>query len=262
MKNLDFKKLLVLLIILVIAAVAIFFIIKGVQNNKETKKVIENAEAISIKYYANLTEGYTTPYGGIDILYKNDKTKFTDLNFAVVLNTAIKYTKENGIDTKVSTVALNSLNNKEYGKITDYIAYSGKGIRQAIKELFGTTIEDRTVTSKYGYAYDFYYNKDYDIYLMKRNENKSTIVMEQSMDYKVIETTKKDDKIITTIAIAYVYDDEVSKIYAKDSAGENIVSENSDEFPVDKIDEFDKFKIIVKQTEDNKLVFDSVEKVK
>ena len=109
MKNLDFKKLLVLVGIIAVIGLAIFFIIKLTNNSKATKEEKKTAENLSISYYANLTEGYATLYGGLDVLFQEDETTFQDLSIATILNTAIKYAEYEGIDTSVSNTAIDLL---------------------------------------------------------------------------------------------------------------------------------------------------------
>lgn len=263
MKNLDLKKLLVFIGIIAVVALSIFLIIKSLGNNKPTEEETKDVESLSIDYYASLTAGYNTSYNGLDVLFATDKTTVDDLNYNCILNTAIKYATDKGIDLSVPSNVLTILGESgTYGNINDYVAYNGVGVRNAIKELFGITKTDTTILGNFDFLYDFYYVKKYDMYLVKRSKATDNSNSYQSIDYSIIETTKKKDKLSTTIAIAYVYNDGSAKIYAKDKLGENIVSEDSKEFPKDKIDEFDKFTITLKQSENDKYVFESIEKVK
>jgi hypothetical protein len=83
------------------------------------------------------------------------------------------------------------------------------------------------------------------------------------LDYSIIETTSKKDKIIITTAIAYVQKEENKKTYASDMSGENVVAKDCTEFPTDKIDEFTKYEFTLKKSTDGKnYVFESVKKVK
>ena len=75
MKNFDVKKLFVLILIVLVVAVGVFFIVKNLGGSKKpTEEEAENAENLSIEYYANLTRGYSSFYGGLEILYQNEKT--------------------------------------------------------------------------------------------------------------------------------------------------------------------------------------------
>ncbi len=265
MKNVDIKKLLVLIGILAVVGVIIFFVIKGVNNNKENKEIEKAAETVTLDYYINLTAGYNTNFGGLDVLFVNDKTTVENLHKSSILTTAIRYASEKHLDYGVSKTILDSLNaSKTYGNIDDYAAYKGEAIRTAVKELFGDIkYVDSSSISTYEYLNDYYYNNTFDVYLVKRNNVTSNNNEENTIEHHVIETKKqKDGKIITTIAIAYVHNDGTNKTYSKDKLGKNVIVENSEKFPEDKADEFEKYNITVKPGEKDKYVFESIEKVK
>ena len=263
MKNLDFKKLLVFIIIIIIIGLLIFgsvkFLGKGSSNRQEEDKIKENIE----KYFSKITEGYSTIYGGTDILYSNDKTTLNDLEDKNILNMAIKYASENKLDISVAISDLNAINEEgSYGDIKEYTAYNGKGVRQAAKELFGKDIEDKSVVSTSGFIYDFFYISEFDLYLVKRNNVPDISSDKQKIEYKVIKTDKKKDKYIVTAAIAYTYKNGENIIYASDSSGMNVISKDGKEFPEDKIDEFDKFQFTLTIDKDGNYQFESIEKVK
>lgn len=263
MKNVDFKKLFILIgIIAVIAAVILLITKLGGKNL--TKEETKNVEDASINYYANLTEGYATPYGGIDILFQKDEVTFDKLETREIINTSIKYATDKGFDTSISENKINLLKtNNNYGKIEEYALYNGESIRKAIKELFGDVeYIDASSTNNYNYLYDYIYDRKSDVYLVKRNSVKSQVDKNQSLEYKHISTKAKDKKAIVTLAITYVYNDGKTSTYAKDPLGETIIAEEVKEFPEDKINEFDKYEITLSQTKDGKYVFESLKKVK
>lgn len=264
MKNVDFKKLFILLGIVAVIAVVIILIVNLSGKNKLTEEETKQIEDVSINYYANLTEGYTTVYGGLDILYQRDDVTFSSLEDVEIINTAIKYASNTGLDTSVSDAKLKALETtKKYGKISDYSVYNGESIRTAITALFGDVkYADVSANNNYNYIYDYYYDSSNDVYLVKRNDVQSQTDTAQSIDYQLISTTAKDDKAVVTFAIAYTYTSDSTTIYAKDPEGETIVSENASEFPEDKIDEFDKYEITLTKTSDGKYVFESMKKVK
>lgn len=264
MKNLDFKKLLVFIGIIAVIGLAIFFIIKLSNNSKATKEEKKTAENLSISYYANLTEGYSTLYGGLDVLFQSDETTFKDLSIAAVLNTAIKYAEYEGIDTSVSNTAIDLLEEeKKYKNLNDFTFYRGEAIRQAIKELFGDVeYVDQSAEGIENYIYDIIYEGTYDLYLVRRNETQDIASNKHGIDYTIIDTKSKDDKIITKIAIAYTYSNTNSKSYSKDKNGSKIIVKEAKEFPTDKAEEFDNFEITLKKTKENKYVFESIKKVK
>lgn len=263
MKNLDFKKLLVLLLIIAAIVAVVFIIINVVSKGGLTEEDKKKAEERITTYYTSLTDGYTTAYGGTDMLYQKESVTFADLEQAPVIYTAIKYAEANGINTSVKTEYLNALNNEgSYGDISLYSAYSGVGVRTAIKELFGeVSYTDASSTNNHDFKYDYHYIKKYDIYLMKKSNAIELTNTNQRVVQHVIKTEEKDEKIVTTIAVAYVYDDGTVVKYATDKKGINVVAEDVTEFPTDKIDEFDKFEITVTKKDDN-FIFESIKKIK
>ena len=263
MKNFDVKKLFVLILIVLVVAVGVFFIVKNLGGSKKpTEEEAENAENLSIEYYANLTRGYSSFYGGLEILYQNEKTTYEDLEPAAIIYSAINYATDNNIDLSINTNTLLEL--KEDGGYTDidkYTVYKGEGIRNAVKELFGVDFKNQSADDSINFMYKFVYDSVYDVYLMSNSGVQDLTDRDRYIDYKIIETVKKKDKIITTIAIAYVYNNAGTIMYAKDPNGEEIIIEDAEkeEFPEDKVDEFNKYDITLKETEDNKFVFDSIE---
>lgn len=264
MKNVDFKKLFILIGIIAIIAVAVFLIIKLGNKNKLTEEEEKAVINVSTEYYANLTRGYATPYGGLDVLYQRDSVTFKDLELEEIINTSIKYAEENSIDTTVSASQIKALTaSKKYEDLSKYSLYSGTGVRAAIKALFGVEeYSDTSATNNYNYIYDYIYDSTNDVYLVQRNKVRDQINEAQSIDYKIVSTIAKDDKVTITMAIAYVYNDGTNNMYAKDPDGEKVIVKNSENFPEDKIDEFDKFEFTLKQTKDKKYVFESIKKVK
>ena len=263
MKNFDVKKLFVLILIILVIAVGIFFIVKNLGGNKKpTKEETENAETLSIDYYANLTRGYSSSYGGLDILFQREKTTYDDLETAAILNSAINYAIDNNIDLSVATSIISDLGTEAgYENIDDCLVYKGEGVRKAIKELFGVDFKDTSSVDNLSFLYNFMYDSIYDVYVVERNDVEDLYETQRAIDYKIIETVKNKDKVTTTIAIAYVYNDAGKIMYAKDPNGKEIIVENAEkeEFPEDKVDEFNKYDITLKETEDNKFVFDSIE---
>lgn len=264
MKKFDAKKLLVFIIIIVILVALGFVILKFVNKDKVSETDKQTVEANITSYYLNLSKGYSTTYDGLDVLYSYDKTTFEDLTEQEIIYTAISYLNESDINYTISADYMNDLKKSNaYGSMDDYRIYSGESIRQAVKELFGVDTFQETATPT-NFLYDIYYDVTYDCYLLKRNDVTDYKVDEASMDYSIISTENQDGKLVTTVAIAYVYNDGGNIMYMKDPEGTQIVVENLEkkEFPTDKIDEFTKYKFTLKQTQDKKYVFESVEKVK
>lgn len=262
MKNLDIKKLLVFIVIVAAIALVVFFVVKKVKDSKPTEDETKIAEELIADYYSTMTAGFTTQYGGIDILYNADKITYEDLSYASILNVANKYASDKGYNTGITNSVIQKLNAMgTYGNLDSAAIFTGTDIRKAIKELFGKEVEDQNAANNYDFRYDFYYNAEYDVYIMKENDLKDYTTPNEYMDYTVVETTKEKDKLKTTIAIAYVYNDGTNTNYYKDRNGENVIAENVTEFPKDKVNEFDKYTFTLAKTEDNNYVFESIEKI-
>lgn len=263
MKNLDIKKLLVLILIIAIVGLIIFFVVRTFTKEKITDDEKEMAESKIVDYYAAMTYGFNTQYGGIDILYNSDSIVYDDLNPASVLTIATKYLSKTQTNENVSNNVIDILNQSgTYGNLDDASFYTGASIREAIKYLFGIDFENISADENYDFIYDFYYDKEYDTYIMKRNNVTDYSTANEYIDYSIIETTKEKDKIKTNLAIAYVFNDGTNTNYYQDRNGEKIIAENVTEFPKDKINDFDKYTFTLKKADNNNYVFESIEKVK
>lgn len=264
MKNLDGKKLLVLIGIILVVAVIVFVIVKAINNNGITEEDKKQAEENALTYFVNLTENYKTPYNGIDKLFQLEETTFKTLSQESIVSTAIKYAKENDIEIVISDRTASLIKNSNtYPNFSEYDVYKGESIREIIKKLFGNVeFSNYDYTNKTSYLYEGIYDNTFDVYLIKRNNVKDVTSEFQSIKFSLIDTKIKDKKIVTTIAVAYVYDDGANIMYAQDKNGKNVIAENVNEFPTDKIDEFDKFEITSTKTEEGNIVFESIKKVK
>ncbi len=265
MKNLDVKKLLVFIAIIAVVALIVIFGSKELFGEKKASaEESEKAEKLVTTYFGNLSYGYATNYRGLDVLYQSDKTTLEDLELKQIINSSIIFSTNNNINTNVPYSTLNNISKIEgFSNIDEYSAYSGEGLRESAKSLFGIDLSKESDNSDYGYLYDFIYVKEYDTYLMKRNKVEDIRNNKQGIDYTIVKTTKKDKDIMTTLAIAYTYEiDENTRSFAKDKQGENIIEESSKEFPKDKVDEFEKYTFTMTENEDGNYIFKSVEKVK
>ncbi len=264
MKNIDGKKLLALIGIILVIALIIFIVFKGVNKNGITKEDKELAEKYALTYVVNLTENYNTPYNGTEKLFQQEETTYTDLNATEIINVAIKYIENTNMDASINEETLRIINRvKDINNFDEYKSYNGETVREAVKAIFGNvTYNDFSATEETNYLYDFIYNKKYDIYLSKRNNVKEYETSYQSLEFSKISTTVKDEKIIVTIAVAYVYDDGSTRLYGQDKNGENIIVEEVDEIPSNKVNEFDKFEISFTKSDDENIAFESIKKVK
>ena len=261
MKKMDWKKILVLIAIVALIAVLLFFLVKK-EDDKEVKASEEEtkiAENIIEEYLLSLTEGYNTPYSGIDVLYSKDKTTFEDLSAGNIIRAAINYANLNNLDTSVSGNIIENI--KDTYDMNEYSPYNAKAIRQAIKELFGKDFNGSSIDEP-NYLYNYFYVEEYDIYLSGKNDNTVELDTNHSMNYRIIETTKIKDTLKTKVAIAYIYDNNGKLVFTSDSTGNNIVFENEDnnyDIPDEEVSKFTQYTITLKKSDD-KYVFDNIRK--
>ncbi len=266
MKNFDFKKLLVFLVIIAALALVIFFVVKLTSNEKKTSdEETKILEQIGLDYISKLTEGYISDYNGLDLLYNYDETvTYETLTPAMVLHSATKYIINTEMNNAVSTVALEKVTNDVDFDASNYTAFNGEAIRQAIKELYGVDFTDTSAMDELGFTYNYYYDSNYDIYLKGINSQFSGFNYDNGIRYYVVKTVKdkKEDSLKMEFAVAFTHITEEQKMdYAKEATGETIIvtQEIKDEFPKDKVDEFEKYTITLKKDGDN-YVFDSFKK--
>lgn len=264
MKNVDGKKLVVFILIVIALVGIVFLIFKATNKDKLTKEEKQNVENSVIDIYLNMTSGYSTMYGGLDVLYSYDKLTVNDLKEQELVYTAINYLNNNNISYSISGDYMEGLKESNlYGSLDDYRIYKGESVRQAIKDLFG--LDNIPMTERpANFLYDIYYNEAYDCYLLSENTKvTNNNDPNTTMDFSIISTEKKDGKLETTVAIAYVFNNNGNIMYLKDPKGVTVIAEGltAKEFPKDKIDEFDKYKFILNETSDKKYTFESVEKI-
>ena len=263
MEKFDIKKIGIVLAIIAVVVLATFLISKAFTGNVD-KESLEKYEKTTIDYYLGLTAGLNTPFDGYEALYEAEETTIENLSDRQLLHTAIDYiTKENKA-TSGDYRTLLMLYKDKYPAIEKSGIFKAEELREAIKVLFGidnfanpTILADATSLTTYEYL------AEEDIYLVYGDYTNSVVDTNLMLDYSVIETTSKKDKIITTVAIAYVQKNNDKKTYASDRFGESIVAENVTEFPTDKIDEFKKYEFTLTKSKDGKsYIFESVKKVK
>lgn len=263
MKNLDIKKLLVFLGLIILIVGGVIFTITHNKSKEEEKNIREESENITVKYFANLTQGYSSVYSGLDVLYNQDKVTAKDLEYGAIINTAVKYAQDNNINLNVNKNVIDALEkSKKYGSMKQYTAYNGENLRNTIKLLFGDVEEPLNMTGSLVYLYDYIYVFENDIYLMKKNDKVSDFTdASYFIDYSLVKQESKKDTVKTTIAIAYVKVTDGNYTYYSDSKATNEIASEIKEFPEEKRDEFDKFTFTLKKTDDG-YRFESVEKVK
>ena len=265
MKNVDMKKLLVFILIIALLILAAFGVSKLVgKGSKPSKEVQEEVTNLATKYYATMTEGYTTEFNGIDALYSREKTTYDDINKAAIIYTAIRYAEDNDIDLSISREAEINLEDL-YGR-EDVVAYNAEQIRKIVKKLFNKDLVNKDYEGGITFAYNYYYDQDTDTYTVEGNP---LAVLDEgdslAVKTKVVDTVKKGDDIIVSLIVAYVYPgEEGSYVYYSESDGadKNRVAETTKkEFVDEKDDSFNKYEITLKKASDG-YAFESIEKIK
>ena len=132
-----------------------------------------------------------------------------------------------------------------------------------IKNYFGSNLILKDYIGAANFNYDYYYLEQYDVFMKVKNQTVDLTSDKSSMDFKIIETKKEKDTLVTTVAVAYVYYNGTDYKYAQDKNGSNIIVSGVKEyeFPEDKDDEFNKYIFRTKKVDD-KYILDSIEKVK
>ncbi len=260
MKKIDFKKLGVLIILIIVGVLAIFGITKIVQKiSGPSKAVREQVEENVEKYFTYLSVGHTSIFNGIDLLYDKDEVKFEDLNKGTVIETAIQYANEHGKYLNVDKNIVDEFNKQNNKK---GVGYDAKVVGEAIKELFGKEMPITTYMAEANYLYDYYYLPDYNMIIKSRSKTQDISTENNFISTHIIDTKKEKGNLVTTVAVAYVYTNGTSYSFAADKNGVKIVDGNREkrEFPVEKAEEFPKYRFISKKVDD-KYVFERIEKV-
>lgn len=265
MKKFDIKKIGIILAIVVVAILAIVLISKAIKGNVDEES-IKKYEDTTVQYYLSLSAGLNTSFDGMEALYQVDETKLEDLNDRQILHTAIDYVskeydnQEHGVDL----ITISMLYKDEYPDIEKSGLYQGKAIRKAIKTLFGIdNFANPTIEADATFLTNYIYLAEEDIYIVNGDYATSVRDPELMVDYSIVNTKTKKDKIITTVAIGYAQKTGDVRTYASDMFGEKVVAEKVSEFPKDKIDEFEKYEFTLTKSKDGKnYIFESVKKVK
>jgi len=259
-KKIDFKKLGVLIILILVGVLAIFGITKIVQKiSGPSKEVKEKVEGNIEKYFAYLGTGHASIFNGIDVLYDRDKVTFDDLNKGSVIEIALQYANENNKDIAADKSVVDAYNKANK---TNGVGFNAKTVAEAIKELFGVEMPLNNYNAEANYLYNYYYLADYNTIIKTRSNTKDIGTEENLIVTHIIDTKKEKGNLVTTVAVAYVYNNGSTFSFAADKNGVKIVDGNRDksEFPEEKSDEFPQYKFISKKVDD-RYVFDSIEKV-
>lgn len=263
MKKFDIKKIGIVLAILVVVVLAIILLGKALKGNVD-KETLTQYEKVTVDYYLNLTAGLNTSYDGVEALYEVDETKLEHITERQLLHVAIDYITKEGKASAVDLGTLVMLYEDEYPDIAKSGIYKGSEIREAIKVLFGIeNFANPTIEADATALTNYIYLSEEDVYLVNGDYTNSLVDSNLIVDYSIVETTSKKDKIITTVAIAYAQKNAEKLTYATDRFGNNIVAKDVSEFPKDKIDEFTKYEFTLAKSKDGKsYIFESAKKVK
>lgn len=265
MKNFDVKKLIIAVVVIVLIILLVVLLGKNGKDNSVSKKDIENYQPLIVDYYTKLTEGANTPYNGIELLYTYDEIKTKDLTPKQLIATAIRYINLTKSATDMDLESIKVHYGTQYPDVLTARLYNASDIRKALKELFDIDeFSNQTTESEFTSPTAYTYLAEADIYIVTTNTDYTSYVSDkQFMDFSTISTEAKDEKIVSTVAVAYCYQDNDGTSCATDKEGTNIVAKNVDGFPKDHIDNFDKFEFTMKKSKDGKsFVFESVKKVK
>ena len=263
MKKFDIKNIGIILAILVVVVLAIVLLGKSLKGNVDDA-TLKEYEKITVDYYLNLTAGLNTSYDGVEALYEIDETKLENISDRQLLHVAIDYITKEGKASAVDLGTLVMLYEDEYPDIAKSGIYKGEEIREAIKLLFGIeNFPNPTIEADATALTNYIYLSEEDIYLVNGDYTNSLVDTNLIVDYSIVETTSKKDKIITTVAIAYAQKNAEKLTYATDRFGNNVVATDVSEFPTDKIDEFTKYEFTLTKSKDGKsYIFESAKKVK
>lgn len=267
MKNFDVKKLLVLIVIIAVVILGIFLISKGISSKVKSKEnELKTYESYVLDYYVNLTAGANTLYSGYDLIYGQDKITIKSLDQQAMINTAASYVSlsENKTDINYSEI-VNAYIDK-YPNIKEANLVSIDDLKVAMEELFGiTNFAPVNIEHTFLYPITYTYLDKHNVYMIEYKTENLVSDNLRTMEYSLVETKKEKDKIITRVAVAYVLKDNAeatSYTYTKDRNNENIIVEKVEEFPKDKINEFDQFDFTLVKNDKGKYILESIEKVK
>ena len=250
------------LIIAGIVALALF----NSKGNDTTEKDLEAVTTLFETRIFGLTTHYPTQYKGTDKLYDADETKYEDLHRNVVLNVAAEYAKEHeGIIT--ANNMLKQLEVMGY-KSEDYIvALDGAVMAEGVEKIFGKELASGSGNNDNTFGFDFIYVPTLNVYLKVKGSANFPTDGKHYVDYKIIESKTKDNKVNMTIAIAYVHIIGDKVIYTSDKeANKNIYEttlDDKDGIKDEHLKKFQKYTVTFNYNEKTKeFTFDSIKKVK
>ena len=251
-----------ILIVAGIVALALF----NSKGKDTTEKDLEAVTTLYEKYIFGLTTHYPTQYSGTDKLYVADETKYEDLHRNVVLNVAANYAKEHE-GTITSNNMLYQLESMGY-KSSDYIiALDGAVMAEGVEKIFGKELQPGSGNNDNLFGFDFIYVPSLNVYLKVKGTASFPTDGTHYVDYKIIESKTKDNKVNMTIAIAYVHIIEGKVVYTSDKeANKDVYETTTDDktgIKEEHLDKFQKYTVTFNYDEETKeFTFDSIKKEK
>ena len=93
----------------------------------------------------------------------------------------------------------------KYPEINNSMLYSAEDIRKGIEVLYGIkNFANPSIPGNITSLSEYTYIAEEDIYMISLGDTTLSVASKsQSMDYSIIKTEGKKDKIVTTVAIAY-----------------------------------------------------------
>ena len=216
----------------------------------------------SIKYFVNLSEGYDSKYNGVDKLFNKESFTKDSLNEGMMLTAAYRYAMDpkNNIDVSITPNEYAAL--EENINLEDAKVIKGQIIRDAIKVLFGIDYNNKGYSGT-GYKYTYTYDSYNDMYVRKAEANSAD--SNNSILPIVISNSKKDDTIVTKVAIAYVNENGNKYEIYSDSENRDLIKSveeiNIDDFTKKEVDKLSKFNVTCKDVDKN-YTFEKIEAVK
>ena len=216
MKDGKAKGIIAVLILLLAIVGVVVYVFKDKNKEKDTFKdasteVKEKATKV-FEYLFYSTKGYTSKFGGTDLLFSKDKIEVKDISDASKLKVATNYVMKNS-STSVSNATIEQVVKTENISENEYTFYEGKDVRDAIKTLFGIDFKNLSVIGENTYKYDYIYFEKYDLYGVRNNPNYVSDDGIYDVYYKILNTkTDEDGKIKIEFVIAYVYIDSANGV--------------------------------------------------
>lgn len=265
MKNFDWKKIAIFAGIAIVLILVIALIINNSNKEKEaSKEDREVIEKLTDNYIKFLTNGKTTDYLGMDILFNKDETKIEDLTNGDILGVAFRYIV-NETDKDIMTeelklnLKLNEINPDNY----QYVLKE-EDVKEAIKELFDIDWENKTYQANEIEYYNYYYNDFLGVYLQEVNQNYKNINIEEvgNIYNRTVKVTKNKDEAKIKFAVAYVETQDEQQAFYKDAKRKDqvyITDKIEDEIREDQVEKFQTYTITYK-VDGDRYIFQSIKK--